>query len=89
MPLVVVVRLPNAIVALVRTESPAMLALYAIVLWVLVTIVRVVWVYPGTYLPPLLAGLQPVASNNSLWARLVHATELPSLPAPALTAASW
>jgi len=26
-------------------------------------------------LPPLLAGLQPVASNNSLWARLVHAVE--------------
>ena len=26
-------------------------------------------------LPPLLAGLQPVATNNSLWARLVHAIE--------------
>jgi DNA helicase-2/ATP-dependent DNA helicase PcrA len=26
-------------------------------------------------LPPLLAGLQPVASNNSLWARLVHAVD--------------
>ena len=25
--------------------------------------------------PPLLAGLQPVASNNSLWARLVHAID--------------
>lgn len=25
--------------------------------------------------PPLLAGLQPVASNNSLWARLVHGIE--------------
>jgi DNA helicase-2/ATP-dependent DNA helicase PcrA len=25
--------------------------------------------------PPLLAGLQPVATNNSLWARLVHAVE--------------
>jgi DNA helicase-2/ATP-dependent DNA helicase PcrA len=25
--------------------------------------------------PPLLAGLQPVATNNSLWARVVHATE--------------
>ncbi len=25
--------------------------------------------------PPLLAGLQPVASNNSLWARLVHALD--------------
>ena len=28
-----------------------------------------------TDLPPLLAGLQPVATNNSLWARLVHVTE--------------
>ena len=26
-------------------------------------------------LPPLLAGLQPVATNNSLWARLVHALD--------------
>jgi DNA helicase II / ATP-dependent DNA helicase PcrA len=26
-------------------------------------------------MPPLLAGLQPVASNNSLWARLVHAID--------------
>jgi DNA helicase II / ATP-dependent DNA helicase PcrA len=26
-------------------------------------------------LPPLLAGLQPVASNNSLWVRLVHAVD--------------
>ena len=49
------VTLPNAIVALVRTESPAMLALYAVALWALVTIVRIVWVYPGTYLPPLLS----------------------------------
>src|SRR5512132_2135227 len=30
-------------------------------------------------LPPLLAGLQPVASNNSLWARLVHAVDLRAL----------
>src|SRR5688500_8985074 len=28
-----------------------------------------------TELPPLLAGLQPVATNNSLWARLVHAVD--------------
>jgi len=28
-----------------------------------------------TDLPPLLAGLQPVATNNSLWARLVHAVD--------------
>ena len=26
-------------------------------------------------MPPLLAGLQPVATNNSLWARLVHAVD--------------
>ena len=29
----------------------------------------------ATELPPLLAGLQPVATNNSLWARLVHAID--------------
>ena len=29
----------------------------------------------NTELPPLLAGLQPVATNNSLWARLVHAVD--------------
>ncbi len=34
-------------------------------------------------LPPLLAGLQPVATNNSLWARLVHALEGRLLPARA------
>jgi DNA helicase II / ATP-dependent DNA helicase PcrA len=34
-------------------------------------------------LPPLLAGLQPVATNNSLWARLVHALESRMLPARA------
>ena len=31
-------------------------------------------------LPPLLAGLQPVATNNSLWARLVHAVDQRMLP---------
>jgi DNA helicase II / ATP-dependent DNA helicase PcrA len=35
-------------------------------------------------LPPLLAGLQPVATNNSLWARLVHAIDGRLLPARAL-----
>jgi DNA helicase-2/ATP-dependent DNA helicase PcrA len=29
----------------------------------------------GADAPPLLAGLQPVATNNSLWARLVHAID--------------
>jgi DNA helicase II / ATP-dependent DNA helicase PcrA len=29
----------------------------------------------GEELPPLLAGLQPVASNNSLWAKLVHGVD--------------
>ena len=36
-------------------------------------------------LPPLLAGLQPVATSNSLWARLVHAVEV-RLLAPRATA---
>jgi DNA helicase-2/ATP-dependent DNA helicase PcrA len=36
-----------------------------------------------TVLPPLLAGLQPVATNNSLWARLVHALDARLLPARA------
>ena len=48
------VTLPPAIEALARTESPARLAGYAIALWIIVTIVRVAWVYPGTYLPVLL-----------------------------------
>jgi DNA helicase-2/ATP-dependent DNA helicase PcrA len=30
---------------------------------------------PETDLPPLLAGLQPVATNNSLWAKLVRAVD--------------
>ena len=49
------VTLPPAIVSLVRTESPAMLAGYALTLWVIVTLVRIAWVYPGTYLPVLLS----------------------------------
>jgi DNA helicase-2/ATP-dependent DNA helicase PcrA len=36
-------------------------------------------------LPPLLAGLQPVATNNSLWARLVHALDGRLLPPRALS----
>jgi DNA helicase-2/ATP-dependent DNA helicase PcrA len=36
--------------------------------------------------PPLLAGLQPVASNNSLWARLVHAVDERLLAARATAA---
>jgi DNA helicase-2/ATP-dependent DNA helicase PcrA len=39
----------------------------------------------GTDLPPLLAGLQPVATNNSLWARLAHATDLRPAPGGART----
>jgi DNA helicase-2/ATP-dependent DNA helicase PcrA len=35
---------------------------------------------PSDATPPLLAGLQPVASNNSLWARLVHAVDQRLLP---------
>jgi DNA helicase-2/ATP-dependent DNA helicase PcrA len=33
-------------------------------------------------LPPLLAGLQPVATNNSLWARLIRATTAPGQTQP-------
>ena len=40
---------------------------------------------PEDGLPPLLAGLQPVASNTSLWARLVHAVDRRQL-APRATA---
>src|SRR5436190_9086333 len=36
--------------------------------------------------PPLLAGLQPVATNNSLWARLVHAVDQRSLAPRAVAA---
>jgi DNA helicase-2/ATP-dependent DNA helicase PcrA len=35
-------------------------------------------------LPPLLAGLQPVAASNSLWAKLVHAVDQRRLPPRAL-----
>jgi DNA helicase-2/ATP-dependent DNA helicase PcrA len=38
----------------------------------------------GAELPPLLAGLQPVATNNSLWARLVHAVDSRALASRAL-----
>ncbi len=40
----------------------------------------------GADLPPLLAGLQPVATNNSLWARLVHAIDQRRLAPRALAA---
>ena len=39
----------------------------------------------GDDAPPLLAGLQPVASNNSLWARLVHAVDRRSLAPRAMS----
>jgi CPA1 family monovalent cation:H+ antiporter len=42
-----------AISALARTQPWPVLALYALLLWLIVTLIRVVWVYPGTYLPPL------------------------------------
>ena len=38
----------------------------------------------GDDLPPLFAGLRPVATNNSLWARLVHAVDGRLLAARAL-----
>jgi DNA helicase-2/ATP-dependent DNA helicase PcrA len=39
----------------------------------------------GEDLPPLLAGLRPVATNNSLWARLVHGVDARVFPTRALT----
>ncbi|MFO1322563.1 MAG: Na+/H+ antiporter [Burkholderiales bacterium] len=47
--------LPAAINALAATQSWAMLATYALLLWLIVTVIRIVWVYPGTYLPPLVS----------------------------------
>lgn len=44
-----------AISALARTQSWSMLAFYALALWLIVTVIRLVWVYPGTYLPPLIS----------------------------------
>jgi DNA helicase-2/ATP-dependent DNA helicase PcrA len=38
----------------------------------------------ATQLPPLLAGLQPVATTNSLWARLIHTVEERLVPPRAL-----
>ncbi|MFO1413459.1 MAG: Na+/H+ antiporter [Burkholderiales bacterium] len=46
--------LPQAIVALAARQPWTTLALQAGVLWFLVTVIRLVWVYPGTYLPPAL-----------------------------------
>ena len=42
-----------AITALARTEAWSTLGLYALALWAIATLLRLVWVYPGTYLPPL------------------------------------
>lgn len=47
--------LPAAISALATTQSWTMLAAYALLLWLIVTVIRIVWVYPGTYLPPLVS----------------------------------
>jgi CPA1 family monovalent cation:H+ antiporter len=46
--------LPPAIRALAATQSWIELALHAGVLWIIVTVIRLLWVYPGTYLPPML-----------------------------------
>jgi CPA1 family monovalent cation:H+ antiporter len=46
--------LPAAITALAATQAWTTLALHALVLWAIVTVIRLAWVYPGTYLPPLL-----------------------------------
>jgi Na+/H+ antiporter len=44
-----------AISALVATQSWTTLATQALLLWFLVTAIRMLWVYPATYLPPLLS----------------------------------
>lgn len=46
--------LPPAIEALAATHSWLELAVNAGVLWVIVTVIRLLWVYPATYLPWLL-----------------------------------
>jgi CPA1 family monovalent cation:H+ antiporter len=46
--------LPEAIVALGRRHAWGDLALQAFALWLLVTVIRIAWVYPATYIPPLL-----------------------------------
>lgn len=46
--------LPPAIRTLGATQAWTTLAYQAGVLWVIVTAIRLVWVYPSTYLPPLL-----------------------------------
>ncbi len=46
--------LPRAIAVLAERHDWLYLAVQAVVLWGIVTLVRLVWVYPGTYLPPLL-----------------------------------
>jgi CPA1 family monovalent cation:H+ antiporter len=46
--------LPGAISALTATREWTQLAVYALALWAVVTVLRIAWVYPGTYLPPLL-----------------------------------
>ena len=90
------VTLPAAIDTLARTESPARLAGYAIALWLLVTLVRIAWVYPGTYLPVLLfrrirereARRDPRAVFLVGWAGLRGSvTMAAALSVPVLTAA--
>jgi len=46
--------LPDAIAALAPRHTWTMLALQALVLWLVVTLIRLAWVYPGTYIPPML-----------------------------------
>jgi CPA1 family monovalent cation:H+ antiporter len=46
--------LQPALAELAAAESWWRLALYAVALWLIVTLIRIAWVYPGTYLPRLL-----------------------------------
>jgi CPA1 family monovalent cation:H+ antiporter len=46
--------LPEAFTALAERHAWPMLALLALAVWTLVNLVRLAWVYPATYLPPLI-----------------------------------
>ncbi len=46
--------LPEAMEALAPKHDWTALATHAAVLWVIVTLIRLAWVYPSTFLPPLL-----------------------------------
>ena len=46
--------LPEAMAALAPKHDWTALATHAVVLWLIVTLIRLAWVYPSTFVPPLL-----------------------------------